>query len=136
VVPGEDVTISGSGFAAGTPYTITFHSTPQLLARGTTPQSGTITRTVKVPSNATPGHHTIVLLGTDASGGPRELDVAVTVVGNIGSTQTQGGGTGGLPGTGADGNLMPLLGVGGGLVLVGAGFVGVSRKRRSSAHTS
>lgn len=129
VVPGEDVTVSGSDFEPGTTYTIVFHSRSRLLARGTT-DSSTITDTVSIPTNAKPGDHTLVLRGTDDDGGPRVLRTAITVVGEANTSAPQ---TAGLPGTGADSTLLPLAGAGAGVVLAGAGLVAYSRRRRQTA---
>lgn len=178
VTPGESITVSGDGFASGTPYTITLHSTPQVLATGTA-SSSTITRTVTIPTNTSYGNHTLVLDGTDATGGPRELRASIVVAassnggggggnggGNGNGNGNGGGGNGGsngsggngsnsganragvssaadtaqagtgLPSTGASANTLPLAAGGAGLVIVGAGFVAYSRRRRSSHHAS
>jgi len=39
-----------------------------------------------------------------------------------------------VPNTGANQNLLPLLGAGGGLVIVGAGIAAASRRRRYAAN--
>lgn len=154
VVRGEDVQVSGSGFASDSPYTVTFHSTPQSLPGGTADSNGTVTTTVTIPDSAHFGRHTIIVDGVDAQGGARELTARVVVVprragGSVqgASASGSGGGAGsvagtsatagaGMPNTGADQNLLPLLGAGGGLVIVGVGIVAASRRRRYSAHQS
>lgn len=153
VVPGEDVTVSGSGYQSGTEYTITFHSTPQVLATGSVPADGSVTDTVTIPKNADYGRHTLSLIGLDADGGPRDLSSKIVVVpaqagnsvkGESASAGGSGSGAGsmagtstaasGMPNTGADQNLLPLLGAGGGLVIVGAGIAAASRRRRYATH--
>ncbi len=131
VVPHEHVTVSGSDFKVGTPYTITLHSTPQVLASGTA-TSTTITRTVTIPAGVT-GDHTLSLVGTDTSGGPRELDAAITVVSGAAASGSGATISGGLPATGTDSNTLPLAAGGGALVLVGAGLVIAARRRGRSA---
>ena len=66
------------------------------------------------------------VLGASASGSGGAGSVA-------GTSATAGAG---MPNTGADQNLLPLLGAGGGLVIVGVGIVAASRRRRYSAHQS
>jgi len=147
VVPGEDVTVSGSGYQSGTEYTITFHSTPQVLATGTVPADGSVTDTVTIPENAHYGRHTLSLIGLDADGGPRDLSSKIVVVpaqagGSVQGESASAGGAGsmagtsasGMPNTGANQNLLPLLGAGGGLVIVGAGIAAASRRRRYAAN--
>ena len=147
VAPGEQVTVSGSDFQPGSEYVVTIHSRPRVLATGKTPGSGTVSRQVTIPSNIKPGDHTLIMRGLDNEGGPRELDAAITVVGarnsvagafasagSTGAGSAPGTSASGMPNTGADQNLLPLLGAGGGLVIVGAGVVAASRRRRYSAH--
>ena len=146
-MPGEDVTVSGSGYQPGTEYTITFHSTPQVLATGTVPADGSVTDTVTIPENAHYGRHTLSLIGLDADGGPRDLSSKIVVVpaqagGSVQGESASAGGAGsmagtsasGMPNTGANQNLLPLLGAGGGLVIVGAGIAAASRRRRYAAN--
>jgi hypothetical protein len=54
---GDLVTLSGSGFQAGAPITITFHSAPYLVGRTVADSAGQFSATVAVPTGATPGGH-------------------------------------------------------------------------------
>jgi hypothetical protein len=54
---GDLVTLSGSGFQAGAPVTITFHSAPYLVGRTVANSAGEFSATVAVPTGATSGGH-------------------------------------------------------------------------------
>lgn len=62
--PGDDITISGTGFNATDAYTITFvlDSGGVSIGGGTTDGSGAFTETVTVPTAATRGAHNIVVV--------------------------------------------------------------------------
>lgn len=62
-VPGERFTVSGSGWAANELLTITFNSTPKVLATTVVDSGGRFTVNVKVPDDATTGAHTVVVTG-------------------------------------------------------------------------
>ena len=104
VEPGQVITVSGAGFAAGTAYRITFGPQNIVLARGTVSQSGTVTESIRTPANIGPGRYTLAILGTDLSGGPRVLRSTLTVVAEQQSATSVGESpvavTGVLPATG------------------------------------
>ena len=79
VAPGELVTVSGDGFAAGATVTITFESAPVVIGIVQADASGRFTADVRVPLDATPGVHTIRATGAAAGGGTRVLTARVTV---------------------------------------------------------
>lgn len=56
---GDEVTISGSGFKANTEITITFESTPVVVATVTSGSDGSFTATFDIPPTSTSGEHTI-----------------------------------------------------------------------------
>ncbi len=118
---GQQISVAGSGFAPGANVVITFESTPVTLATVAADAGGAFSTVVTIPSNATPGVHTIKATGAGAGGGTLVLSAQVTV----------GGASGGsLAKTGAD-NIFPLLLVAAGLVLVG-GVLIVSVRRRGT----
>ena len=71
---GDLVTLSGSGFKANTPVTITFHSTPYLVGRTVANAAGDFSATVAVPTAAGPGLHHFEATGMGVSG------VMITIV--------------------------------------------------------
>jgi len=74
--PGQPVVLSGSGFNANEPLTATFNSTPVVLATFNATAAGTFSVTVRIPADATPGRHTIVVAGTSG----RSASTPFTVV--------------------------------------------------------
>lgn len=152
VAPGEDVTISGSGFASGANVTITIESDPVVLGSTTADATGTIAAVIEIPASIPAGSHTLKATGRSADGGVLVLAQAVEVTGQAG-----GGGGGGdsdgsdgaaAGGQGADrgevGSSSPasstlaftglsttgLAAVAVALLLAGGAAVGVSRHRR------
>ncbi len=67
---GMDITISGTGFKPNAQITITYASTPVVVATVTSAANGAFTATFKVP-NSSPGEHTIT-----ATDGTNSLQVA------------------------------------------------------------
>ncbi|HEY4268724.1 MAG TPA: putative Ig domain-containing protein [Galbitalea sp.] len=74
---GQKVTVTGSGYAAGSPITIGIYSSPTFLTSVTTDATGSFTATVTIPKFT--GHHTLVAAGTDGTGDPRILEAATIV---------------------------------------------------------
>jgi hypothetical protein len=56
---GDEVTISGTGFKGSSEITITFESTPIVVATVTSGSDGSFTATFEVPPTSTSGEHTI-----------------------------------------------------------------------------
>jgi hypothetical protein len=79
--PGQSVTVTGGGFAAGSVVDVLLFSTPVKLGSGTADALGNVSITVTLPATTTPGAHTIQLQGIDPSGKARVLSRAITVVG-------------------------------------------------------
>ncbi|WP_432967767.1 fibronectin type III domain-containing protein [Dactylosporangium sp. CA-233914] len=139
VAPGEQITLSGTGYQPHSTITVAIYSTPLTLATTTTDGSGAFSIAVTVPAGYT-GTHTLVASGVDNSGQPRYLtlgiDIAVQHV--IGGDHTSGDDTG--TGSGPSGGSGSTLAVTGGpissiamfglcLVLAGFAFVTLSRLR-------
>ena len=141
VTPGQAVTISGCGFASGSPVRITFESVPVLLATLLARPSPTesFATTVNVPADAPTGAHALKASGVATDGSPLVLSVPIEVTEAGGSAAAgpgagsggSGGGTGSrgtLSRTGA-GDTIPLAQLGLALVLLGAGTLAVLRRR-------
>jgi hypothetical protein len=79
--PGEAVTISGSGFAPGSEVTITIESTPQTLTTVSADADGAFTATVQIPTDLSPGSHTLKATGVTPDGATLVLSTEVTVAG-------------------------------------------------------
>ena len=135
VTPGASVTVHVYGYQPRSHFVVVVHSAPRTIGQGTMSGSGEVTDTVQIPSDLKPGHHTLLVRGTDASGGPRVMSAGFTVRATAANrAATSIGGTGAaLPSTGSPSNMLPLVGTGAGLVIVGAGAVAVSRRRRPQA---
>lgn len=76
---GGQVTVTGSGWRAGSQVTITLLSNPRTLGTAQVDQDGTFSTTVTVPSDVPPGRHTLRLSGTGADGTPRTVDTRLQV---------------------------------------------------------
>jgi hypothetical protein len=74
---GQKLTVSGSGFAAGSPVDLGIYSTPTPLGEVTTDASGGFSATVVIPKFA--GHHTLVVAGTDPTGATVYLTAQTTI---------------------------------------------------------
>lgn len=82
--PGDEVTISGSGFTPRAPITISFDATT--VAKGTTfaDDKGRFTATVVVPADASSGSHHIKADGAARSGGQAVLVAQMSITGHRG----------------------------------------------------
>ena len=147
VVPGQQISVGGCGFAPNTRVEITFESVPQLLRSllslpTSSATSESFSTDVVIPSDAAPGDHTLKASGLAADGqGLLVLSTPVRVsdpdanasLGG-GSTAAAGGGAGRASGslarTGSSATVA-LLQVGLALLLAGAGLVAVMRRRRT-----
>jgi hypothetical protein len=132
VVPGQPVTVSGEGAEPGATVVITFASDPVVVATTTADSDGRFAASFKVPADATPGLHTVtatsngVVLGTVTV---RVLAAATaTTVATPAATDNQ------LAFTGL--NLLLKVGVGLGLILMGAAVLLAVRRRRASTSAS
>jgi LPXTG-motif cell wall-anchored protein len=120
--PGEPVSVAGDGYKGNSGVSIDFHSTTTNLSDPTTNGSGSFSTSVVIPSNATPGQHTITATGTNPDGTPRELSAAITIT----------GGSGNLPRTGSSSKTIPLTVGGIGLIVAGGAAVAFARRRRTT----
>jgi titin len=118
--PGEQITISGGGFAPNSRVDLVIYSEPHNLGTVITDQAGSFTRAVTVPHGLS-GSHTIASFGVDSDGAARVLSLRVTI------TATTGGS--GLAVTGAP--IIAILLTGILLIAAGATTRFVGRYRRS-----
>ena len=63
VTAGDQVTVSGKGFAAGETVRLELRSTPVLIGTATAGANGAFTVSVRIPANAEGGAHTVVAIG-------------------------------------------------------------------------
>jgi LPXTG-motif cell wall-anchored protein len=130
VVPGQPIDISAGLFVPGSPASFTFFSQPVNLGTATADADGVATLSVTIPSDATPGTHTITASGTGIDGEPLSVSTTVTVLAD-GAAGADDGATGGLPRTGSD--PMPIARIAAALVAVGGGLLFITRRRRISS---
>ena len=125
VTPGQPITIAGCCISGE--GVITIESAPQVIGSTTgDPDDGSFSAQVTIPSDITPGTHTIRVSGEAFDGsGPVVYSTTVTVVGGA----APGAGT--LPRTGDD-TTIPLTRVAIMLVAVGSAFV-IGARRRATA---
>ncbi len=64
---------------AGSDVQIWLYSTPVLLKTVTAADDGTFATTVRIPSDTTPGAHSIVAIGVDGDDVALQLEAAITV---------------------------------------------------------
>ncbi|MGH8873793.1 MAG: hypothetical protein ACRDVM_00865 [Acidimicrobiia bacterium] len=77
--PGDPVTVSGGGFEGGARVSITFESDPVQLAVTSAGPSGAFSATVRIPTDAESGTHTLRAQGEAAGGGTLVLSTQVTI---------------------------------------------------------
>lgn len=117
VTPGGSVTVTGSGFAPNSSFSVTFAETPAVVPNATATASGTYSFSLTVPSGTAPGSRRIVATGQNPQGGQHQSTGAVTVVQTTPTTTTT---TTGLPRTGPPRPYTgPLAGIGVLLFLIG-----------------
>lgn len=138
VAPGEDLTVTGSGFAGGAQVVITIESDPITLGATVADAAGAISTSVQIPTTLTDGSHTLKATGTAAGGGLLVLAQAVDVAGGVSPGDDAGGTIGDVTDTAAVGSVSTT---GGGVVgplvaalvlLLGAITVVVVMRRRRS----
>jgi hypothetical protein len=122
---GGSLTVSGDGFTPNSSVMVTLHSSPVTLAVTTADPTGAFSVVVTIPSDTTPGTHTI--LATDPNG-----DSASTLLVVTGTAVAVGtAATPSLPFTGAD--IAALSGVGAIAMALGGMLILTSRRRRRVA---
>jgi hypothetical protein len=76
---GSSLNINASNLQVGTPWTAAISSVPVLLGFGTVGPNGTVSATLQIPAQTTPGTHDLELIGTGADGKPEVLGTPITV---------------------------------------------------------
>jgi titin len=123
VAAGSKVTVTGTGYAPGSTVSVAVYSTPQVLTTAVADANGAFSVEVTVPAGLAAGNHTLVASGVDANGVLRYVTLPVTVTAT-GSAKL-------LASTGADVTVPALGGIA--ALGLGAGLIGVSRRRRTAA---
>jgi hypothetical protein len=120
VRPGQPVEISGNGFAPGAEVVVTFESTPVQVGSTNASAAGAIDLSVRVPTDAEAGDHTLRARGAAPGGGSMVLSHPVRVAGDSSSD---------LAATGMSAG--PLLAGAAGAIGAGAVLITVLRRRHS-----
>src|SRR3954470_2147305 len=100
VTGGQQVTLTGDGYAPGSTVELFIYSTPQSLGSVTTDENGAFSTTVRIPAGLEAGTHHLVAAGVDEFGAPRYLRMDVTLaagtpaaeVSTVASTSASGSG--------------------------------------------
>jgi LPXTG-motif cell wall-anchored protein len=124
---GSSVTVSGVGFTAGAPVTISLHSTPVQIGTTTTDASGAFSSVVTIPLDAAAGAHSIV-----ASDGAVVLSASFEVTGAAAASRAVASAapaSSTLPRTGVQTGVLVAVAVG----LIGLGALAVIAGRRRLA---
>ena len=79
--PGQTITATGSGYGGNASVTITMESQPVTLKTTTANAAGQLNTQITIPSNATPGNHTLRATGRSSDGGTLVLSASIVVSG-------------------------------------------------------
>ena len=115
--PGARVSGSIEGYLVGSTYTLVFQSDPVQVGSGTVASDPQLIE-FTIPSDATPGAHTLSIVGTGANGQTKILDCAATV-------------SSALPRTGSDSAVLLQAGVA--LLAIGGLVLLIARRRPEAA---
>lgn len=119
--PGEAVQMKGGGFKVGSGVDAVIYSQPVLLGSATVNAAGEVVLSVTIPDSFAAGStHELTLQGLAPDGSTRMLSQTITLA----------GGSGQLAYTGAV--IVPLIAVGGGLLVAG-GFLATRGRGRRGA---
>lgn len=149
--PGQQLNVTGTGFAPGATVNFGIYSTPKLLATVTADASGIAKATIVIPADFT-GDHTVVAAGSTPAGAAAFLTAKTTVVTKtqvspggsghgVGGVSTSrgpgvapnGGSSSGLANTGTRLNPIALTQIALLAMLAGAGLL-VATRRRARKH--
>jgi LPXTG-motif cell wall-anchored protein len=130
VTPGQTITVSISGFAPSTQVSLALDG--QALGSVTTDGSGAASATVTIPSNITPGTHTLSASGDSGVGGTCDPSTTLTVVGA--AAGAPGAAAGRLAFTGSS-DTMPLVWIGIAALTIGTALlIGLRRRANTRGH--
>jgi hypothetical protein len=125
--PGQQFTVTGTGFKPFSDVDVYAHSTPVKLGTLTADSLGTVSGSFTIPAGLAAGDHTLTMQGVDATGSPRTLSLPVQVT-------ADGAVPDALSFTGT--TVAPLVVGGVGLVVVGAMMVRFNRRRSGAGATA
>ncbi len=126
VTPGQTITISISGFAPSTQVNLALDG--QAIGSLTTDGSGSGSGSFTVPSNLSPGTHTLSASGDSGVGGTCDPSTTLTVAGAAAGARAAGGGA--LAFTGSD--TLPFVWIGLAALTIGAALVIAVRRRAAT----
>ncbi|WP_344174571.1 fibronectin type III domain-containing protein [Pilimelia columellifera] len=121
VPPGSTVTLTATGYQAGSSVDFYIYSTPVYLGAATANSSGVAVLRAALPAGWS-GNHTVRALGIGLNGLPLSQDIAVLI-----AAATPGG----LPVTG-NGHIAAMVGAALAMLTLGCGLVFVATRRRRS----
>ncbi|MEJ7764970.1 MAG: Ig-like domain-containing protein [Acidimicrobiales bacterium] len=135
VQPGDEITVSGSGFMPGSTVTVTL-SDGTVLGTAVVDENGNFTGVFRIPAGTEAGVFEVFATGVDPAGEPFVLSGTLTV---SDATPAPGGGTpppggradppgGRLPRTGTDS--LAIVGAGLALAATGLGLTLAARRRK------
>lgn len=125
---GDQVTITGKHWEAGSTVTFTLQPEGINLGSATVGANHKFSATVTIPSTIQPGAHTIVCSGTSVKGITVSPGSPIQVLGSV-------VGAGGAAFTGSNVNVPLWLAIIAGLLVLGVALVIVGRRRRRSVGT-
>lgn len=146
LAPGESLTVSGSGWEAGSSVTMTLFPDPVGLGTAAVSADGTFSASVTIPTSVSPGTHELRVSGTGADGQPRTSSTSLVIVG-ASSGSASGSGASGSGGSGSDlaatgrgtGTTavlaVLLLGIGGGVLLMARRRSGAAAAEQPESET-
>jgi hypothetical protein len=130
VVPGQVVTVAGSGWEPGTVVTLTLFSDPVVLGTAEVDADTSFSTEVKIPETVEPGTHTLQVSGTGDDGEPRVVELTLEVLAAAGVDDvTTTADAAGLAFTGSNGRLG--LGLAAALLVSGGVALWMARRRRN-----
>ncbi|MCG2799682.1 MAG: fibronectin type III domain-containing protein [Cellulomonas sp.] len=125
VVPSQQVTVVGTGFAPYSTARVVIYSSPVLLAEVLVGADGTFSVPVTVPADLEAGAHTLMAFGVDSQGQTYSLSMPVTNGADVTSVSTTGAAS--LAATGTDAIGLALLALA--FIVIGLGALGVRARR-------
>ncbi|MEX1046745.1 MAG: hypothetical protein WD757_03970 [Actinomycetota bacterium] len=122
--PGETTTVFGANWCPGSTVDILFDG--HKIGTGQVDSEGNFSEPVTIPANASPGHHTITVVGLDfACENVRSVNIGIFVSGGAGA------GGAGLAFTGANISVGAVILAA--LVIVGLAAITAGRRRKATA---
>jgi LPXTG-motif cell wall-anchored protein len=122
-VPGEAITVTGTGFTPGEQVEVWLHSDPQWVGTALAGADGTVTHTFTLPVDLEPGRHHVELIGVSSGLVAATPEFTVVAAGTAAPVASSGT----LPYTGSD--TTGVLWAGGALLLSGAVLASAAVRR-------